>query len=213
MLGKERLLALSEGVFAVVMTLMLLSVIDKISSESFDADHLGATLISLWPKFVAFFISFFIVGASWVSDNVVLHQVRAVDVRYLWWKLCYLLTVTFLGFSTTLIGEHPDHWLVEAIYGTNMLMMYLTSWFAWRYALDAGLMDHDAADQALLDTVWKRVRIGILAHAIGPLFSIWNPMVSFIYFMVLGVLLIAAQLFSTFEWAPMLQQLGDEQGP
>jgi uncharacterized membrane protein len=203
-LGKERLVALSEGVFAVVMTLMLLSVIDEIDSPSFDVDRLAATLVRLWPKFTAFFISFFIVGASWVSDNVVLGAVRYVDIRYLWWKLFYLLAITFLGFSTTLIGEHPDHWLVETIYGGNMLLVYLTSWFAWRYALDAGLVGHDTSDQALLRTVWQRIRIGLVAHGIGPLFSLINPMVSFAYFMILGCGMIFMQIYSTFEWAPVL---------
>ncbi len=205
MLGKERLVALSEGVFAVVMTLMLLSVIDEIDSPTFDVDRLGATLVSLWPKFTAFFISFFIVGSNWVSDNVIVGALRYVDIRYLWWKLFYLLAVTFLGFSTTLIGEHPDHWLVETIYGVNMLLVYLVSWFAWRYALHAGLIAHETQDQALLNTIWKRIRIGVVAHGIGPLFSLINPMVSFVYFMLLGCGMIFMQIYSAYEWAPILE--------
>lgn len=209
-LGKERLVALSEGVFAVVMTLMLLSVIDEVDSPNFDVDHLAATLVSLWPKFTAFFISFFIVGSNWVSDNVILGAVRHVDIRYLWWKLFYLLAITFLGFSTTLIGEHPDHWLVELIYGGNMLLVYLTSWLAWRYAIGAGLVAHDTSDQALLDAVWRRIRIGLIAHGIGPFFSLINPMLSFVYFMLLGCSLIFTQIYSAFEWAPVLDAAGHQ---
>ena len=93
MLSKERMVALSEGVFAVVMTLMLLSVIDEIDSPSFDVDRLGATLVGLWPKFTAFFISFFIVevlpwfGAIFIVSSVLRGQ----------WRMHLLLLHTFCG--------------------------------------------------------------------------------------------------------------------
>lgn len=197
-------MALSEGVYAVVMTLMLLSVIDEIDGPDFDIDHPAATMLALWPKFVAFFISYFIVGANWVSDNVIVSAVRHVDIHYLWWKLFNLLAVTFLGFSTTLIGEHPDHWVVETIFGVNMLLVYLTSWLTWRHAINASLVAHETTDQQLLDYIWERIRIGLVAHAIGPLFCLIDPMVSFVYFMFLGAAKIAIQTFSSFEWAPVL---------
>ena len=95
-LGKERLNALSEGVYAVVMTLMLLSVIDDVTAPNFDINHLVENLRELWPKFLAFFISFFVVGALWIGDNVLLDDVTHVDVRYLWLKMGNLLAVTLL---------------------------------------------------------------------------------------------------------------------
>ena len=201
-LGKERLNALSEGVFAVVMTLMLLSVIDDVTSEAFDVHHIARSLVTLWPKFVAFFISFFVVGALWIGDNVLLDDIRYVDVRYLWIKLLYLLTVTFMGFSATLIGEHPDHWLVESLYGLNMLAAYLTTWWSFRYAVKTGLMEKRMDNQVLLKLIWLRVWVGIAAYSIGPFFSIWNPMWSFVYFMALAVAFALVMLFSSFEWAP-----------
>ncbi len=203
-LGKERIVALSEGVYAVVMTLMLLAVIDVIDGPDFDIDRPGATMQALWPKFAAFFVSYFIVGANWVSDNVIVNAIKHVDIHYLWWKLFNLLAVTFLGFSTTLLGEHPDHWLVETIFGVNMLLVYLTSWLAWRHVITVGLVAHESTDQALLDEIWKRIRLGLFFHAIGPFFSLIDPMISFVYFMFLGLAKILSQAFSTFEWAPVL---------
>lgn len=205
-LTKDRIVALSEGVYSVVMTLMLLSVIDEIDGPDFDIDHPAATMLAIWPKVVAFFISFFIVGANWVSDNVIVGAVRHVDIRYLWWKLFNLLSVTFLGFSTTLIGEHPDHWIVEAIYGGNMLLVYLTSWITWRHVINAGLVASETTDQELLETIWKRIRLGLIAHAIGPFFSIIDPMISFVYFMFLGAAKIFIQIYSSFEWAPVVDE-------
>jgi uncharacterized membrane protein len=202
-LGKERLNALSEGVFAVVMTLMLLSVIDEITTPEFDIHHLNESLQALWPKFSAFFISFFVVGALWIGDNVMLDDISFVDVRFLWIKMLHLLTITFLGFSTTLFGEHPEQWQVETLYGFNMVALYLSTGLGFRYAVLNGLMERREDNRNLLRGMWTRILIGVGAYALGPVFSVWNPMYSFYYFILLAGLFSGFMMFSSFEWLPV----------
>ena len=204
-LGKERLNALSEGVYAVVMTLMLLSVIDDVTAPNFDINHLVENLRELWPKFLAFFISFFVVGALWIGDNVLLDDVTHVDVRYLWLKMGNLLAVTLLGFSATLLGEHPRHWLVETIYGLNMASLYFGSWLTVRYALRNGLMERRIDNENLLRGIRLRVWIAMGLYGLGALLSIWNPLYSFTLFMLIAVALSASTLISSYEWAPATQ--------
>ena len=205
-LGKERLNALSEGVYAVVMTLMLLSVIDDVTSPGININHLPAILEELWPKFMAFFISFFVVGALWIGDNVLLDDVTHVDVRYLWIKMSNLLAVTLLGFSATLLGEHPDHWLVEMIYGINMSFLYLGIWLSVRYALRNGLMERRQDNENLLRGIRLRVLIAVAGYGLATILSFWNPMISFRLFMLIAILFSIASLFSSFEWAPSAEE-------
>lgn len=205
-LGKERLNALSEGVYAVVMTLMLLSIIDDVTRPEFNIDHLTENLRDLWPKFVAFFISFFVVSSLWIADNVALDDVTHVDVRYLWLKIVNLLAVILLGFSATLLGEHPDHWLVEVIYGLNMIMLYLWAWLSVRYALKNGLMERRNDNENLLIGIRMRVLTAVAGYGLATCLSIWNPLFSFKLFMLIAFVFSAVTLFSSFEWAPPTEE-------
>jgi uncharacterized membrane protein len=200
-MSADRLNGLTEGVFAVVLTLMLLRLIDQVTSQGFNPDDMGGSLLVLWPNFVAYFISFFVVGATWIASN--LHEVRRVDLPYLWIRTVYLLAVTFISFSATLIGEYPRHWESEVLYGVNMLATYITAWWSMRYATTHGLVKDDADNREVVDNSAKFVVAAMLAYAVGPILSIWNPMWSFIYFMAVAVILAVAMTFgAVFERAP-----------
>ena len=200
-LGKERLNALTEGVYAVVMTLMLLSVIEDIEAPGIDINHLPEILRDLWPKFSAFFISFFVAGSLWIGDNVILDDVTHVDVRFLYLKMGNLLAVTLLGFSTTLLGEHRDHWLVEVLFGLNMIVMYLGVWLSVRYAIRNGLMERRLDNENLLHGIRRRVLIAVFGFTVATLLAFWNPLYSFRLFMVLAMFFSISSLFFSYEWA------------
>ena len=205
-LGKERLNALTEGVYAVVMTLMLLSVIDDIAEPGIDIRHLPEIIRDLWPKFVAFFISFFVAGSLWIGDNVLLDDITHVDVRFLYLKLGNLLAVTLLGFSATLLGEHRESWLVEVIYGLNMIAMYLGTWLSVRYALHNGLMERRPDNVNLLDSIRRRVLIAVFGLTVATLLSFWNPLYSFRLFMLLAVSFSISSLLFSYEWATINEE-------
>jgi uncharacterized membrane protein len=205
-LGKERLNALTEGVYAVVMTLMLLSVIDDIAEPGIDISHLPEIIRDLWPKFVAFFISFFVAGSLWIGDNVLLDDITHVDVRFLYLKLGNLLAVTLLGFSATLLGEHRESWLVEVIYGLNMIAMYLGTWLSVRYALHNGLMERRPDNVNLLDSIRRRVLIAVFGLTVATLLSFWNPLYSFRLFMLLAVSFSISSLLFSYEWATINEE-------
>jgi uncharacterized membrane protein len=200
-LGKERLNALTEGVYAVVMTLMLLSVIEDIEAPGIDINHLPEILRELWPKFAAFFISFFVAGSLWIGDNVILDDVTHVDVRFLYLKMGNLLAVTLLGFSATLLGEHPQHWLVEVLYGLNMIVMYLGVWLSVRYALRNGLMERRQDNENLLQGIRRRMLIAAFGFTAATLLAFLNPLYSFRLFIVLGLFFSISSMFSSYEWA------------
>lgn len=142
------------------------------------------------------------VSALWIADNVLLDDVTHVDVRYLWLKIVNLLAVTLLGFSATLLGEHPDHWLVEVIYGLNMIMLYLWAWLSVRYALRNGLMERRSDNENLLIGIRMRVWTAVAGYGLAACLSIWNPLLSFNLFMLIAFAFSAHTLFSSFEWAP-----------
>ena len=98
---KHRLESFSDGVFAIVITLLILNVhLDR------DQELTLQSLASLGPEMLAFALTFVIVGVYWVSHQSMMHMIKAVDRRLLWLNLLLLLAGVFIPFPAYLLGRH-----------------------------------------------------------------------------------------------------------
>lgn len=101
--GTGRVEAFSDGVFAIAITLLVLEI---------RAPHAGvegglwAGLVALWPSYVAFVLSFFVILVMWVNHHELMRLVRAVNYPFLFANGLVLLTVTFVPFPTAVLAEH-----------------------------------------------------------------------------------------------------------
>jgi uncharacterized membrane protein len=127
-MSKNRLEAFSDGVFAIVITLLILDV-------RFPTDK-PLTLQTLWsvaPHLWAFLLSFVIVGVYWVSHHNMLHFIRKVDRQLLWLNLTLLLLVVFIPFPASLLGQHSDSELAVTLYGVNLMLVNAAGTVTWLY--------------------------------------------------------------------------------
>jgi uncharacterized membrane protein len=106
--GRSRLEAFSDGVFAVAITLLALNVAVAGPGHGPLTGQLG----SHWPAFVAYLISFFTIGIIWVNHHTLLGSVRSVDRTLLFLNLVLLLFVVLIPFSTATAAEYltRDDW-------------------------------------------------------------------------------------------------------
>src|SRR5215469_207692 len=126
---KHRLESFSDGVFAIVITLLILNVhLDR------DQELTWQTLASLGPDVLAFALTFVIVGVYWVSHHSMMHMIKAVDRRLLWLNLLLLLAVVFIPFPAYLLGRHLWNPLAAAIYGLNLMTVNALGTLLWFYA-------------------------------------------------------------------------------
>jgi uncharacterized membrane protein len=123
-LAKHRVEALNDGIYAVAMTLLVLELKIPESARLDDEAAFVAQLAHLAPKFVAWVISFFILGVFWISHQRAFHFLRAVDSRLLWVNLIALLFASLLPFSSALVGEHP-FFSAQVFYAANMAALAL----------------------------------------------------------------------------------------
>jgi uncharacterized membrane protein len=100
---RSRLEAFSDGVFAVAITLLALNLtVAGPGSKMRLIDQLGAH----WPSFVAYLISFFVIGIIWVNHHVLIRSVKVVDRTLLFLNLVLLLFVVLIPFTTGLVAEY-----------------------------------------------------------------------------------------------------------
>ena len=122
-LAKGRIEALSDGIFAVAMTLLVLDIKSPENRAFETTSDLVAYLLALEHSFAMYVISFFVLAIFWISHHLLFHFVRHVDRRLLWLNVAFLLLVTFVPFSTDLLGDHGHLMLPVLIYGLNLLAL------------------------------------------------------------------------------------------
>lgn len=114
-MGKGRLEAFSDGVIAIIITIMVLEL--KVPHEP----TLSA-LYDRWPTFLGYVASFFFVGVYWGNHHHLLHAVRAVEARILWLNLHLLFWMSLIPFVTAWLGESRLAPVPTFVYGVVMFL-------------------------------------------------------------------------------------------
>jgi len=114
---KSRLEAFSDGVFAIVITLLILD----IRFPDVDYSQFVTTLGSLLPRILAYVMSFIIIGLYWVVHHNSMHAMKKTDRGFLWLNILLLLCVSFIPFPTSLLGRYPFQAWPIIIYGITLI--------------------------------------------------------------------------------------------
>jgi uncharacterized membrane protein len=114
---KSRLEAFSDGVFAIVITLLILD----IRFPDVEYSQFAATLVSVLPRILAYVMSFIIIGLYWVTHHNSMHAMKKTDRGFLWLNILLLLCVSFIPFPTSLLGRYPYQAGPIIIYGITLI--------------------------------------------------------------------------------------------
>ena len=125
-IGKQRIEALSDGLYAIALTLLVLELkLPSLGHGATNADLLHA-LRELMPKVLTWFLSFWVMAVLWLSQVRVYHLVHSLSRTMVRLELTQLACVSLMPFSTALIGEHGELPAAAVIYAANMLAITLT---------------------------------------------------------------------------------------
>jgi uncharacterized membrane protein len=173
-LSLARLAALSDGIFAVAMTLLVLDVrvpvLDAVhprqpvwAGGALASEHpLWHALAALAPRLLAYFMSFLTLGIFWSAQQTQLNLFARSDHRLSWINLGFLMSVTLMPFSTALLSEFITYRLALIVYWLNLLLLGAVMFAAFRYAERAGLLTDEAPAG-----VGRAVRRRIVSYQIG----------------------------------------------
>jgi uncharacterized membrane protein len=125
MYPKSRIDALTDGIFAVAMTILVLDIRIPDGLNPKDADQLQAALLATSTQLVPYVVSFLVLGLRWLA-NVESHRtVETVDARWARWWLWYMLFITCVPFSTYVIGRYPGLPPAVWLYSANTAVIGL----------------------------------------------------------------------------------------
>ncbi len=169
----ERLAALSDGLFAVAMTLLVLDLKVPAAEAIRDDQALLAALMALAPRLLIYLMSFLTLGIFWVGQQTQLNQFVRGD-RYLTWiHLAFLFAVTLMPFSTSLMAEMVTLRTALVIYWLNILALGVILHGSWRYARGASLVSEDL-DASVGRAIARRIVIAQGLYAFGAALCVVN---------------------------------------
>jgi len=128
-MNKNRLEAFSDGVFAIVITLLILNVKlpDPVSGSTW-------TMVkSVFPNILSFVFSFIIIGIYWVAHHTMLHYIQKINRTALWLNNLILLMVTFIPFPTSILGKFPFDETAIWLYVINISLVNISGCIFWWY--------------------------------------------------------------------------------
>ncbi|NJR60718.1 MAG: DUF1211 domain-containing protein [Cyanobacteria bacterium CRU_2_1] len=130
-----RIEALSDGVFAIVITLLVLEIKVPQISADLAVNELPTALFELLPNVLSYIISFLMIGIYWVAHHNVFRLLKGSDRLLLWLNLLFLMCLAFIPFPTALIGEYPEVGISVTLYGAVLLVAAIFFNLMWWYAI------------------------------------------------------------------------------
>src|ERR1700716_2937592 len=136
-----RLGGISDGIFAVGMTLLVLGLtVPPLAAVRTEGD-LWQELLRLGPSVLVYTMSFMTLGIFWVGQGTQLNLLARSNRHYSWLQLTFLFSVTLVPFSTGLLARYATFRVALVVYWLNILLLGITLLAALQYGLRAGLFD------------------------------------------------------------------------
>jgi uncharacterized membrane protein len=174
----------SDAVFAIAITLLILEI--RVPEEG----DLGPALVHLWPSYVAYVISFLVVGAIWLNHHLMFAKFAKADTGLMIYNLLTLMAVAFLPFPTAVLAEalHRGHDqnIAAAFYGGTLTVGGLFVNLTWHHAVRSGLVS-DTVSDVDVRRVSRHYLVGPSVYALASLIGVYVPALALVAFASLNV--------------------------
>lgn len=180
----NRIEALSDGVFAIAMTLLVLELKVPAGEALSTENDLWHAFLHLKTELLTYFLSFMTLGIFWVGQSVQLQHIEKSDRNLVWINIFFLMIVSLLPFTTSFLSNHIEFKLAIALYWLNIFLLGVIIYINWNYAMKNNYVNAGDIPLASLDkAVRKRVIVAQSLYAAGALLCFINNYVS-IFFII-----------------------------
>ena len=138
LLPTRRLEALTDGIFAIAMTIMVVTIQIPIGPIH-TTDLFVQTASGIVPKYALYFLSFLLLAVFWV-DHHMFYMVKKTNFTLIWLNIFWLMFIALLPLSTSIIAQFPQHQLAQLIFDFNLLFIGLFFYLIWKYSVNKDLI-------------------------------------------------------------------------
>ncbi|OIV40032.1 TMEM175 family protein [Flavobacterium johnsoniae] len=177
-MNKTRLEAFSDGVLAIIITIMILEIKVPEGTEF-------ANLKPLIPKFLSYVLSFIYVGIYWNNHHYLIHSLTKINGRILWANLHLLFWLSLVPVATGWMGEHNFAKASMALYGTVLLLSSIAYFILQRIIIIS-----EGSDSIIAKAIGKDVKgnASSVLYLLGIIFSFYNEWISGAAYIIVALL-------------------------
>ncbi len=170
---KERVEFLSDAVFSIVMTLLVVQIKVPELEHISDAQLVGE-IVALLPLFVGYFVSFSVVSMYWMSHHALFHFfTKKVDRALMYLNMLLLLLISMIPFSAHFIGQYPDRSPAIIFYGVNLVLLGLVGIWMFYHVVSRVHLAHP-------DLTKRTIKQAKIRQLLTPSFAVLGIIFSFI---------------------------------
>jgi uncharacterized membrane protein len=188
----NRLTNLSDGVFAIALTLLAF---DIRVPDGIAVGDLPNKLLELAPTLIVFLISFVVIGGAWSSHQRMLHQIKRGDGLLVWFNLLCLLFVVLLPASAALLGRFPNAFLAITSFALDVALIQLASRWLWRHASRQGLVN-PMLDALVVKSIGRRLNLSTVIFVLSIPLALWSIWITYLFWVGLFILLFTTDWLS-----------------
>lgn len=135
-----RLVGLSDGIFSIVMTLLIFGItIPELAEYTYE--NFLSTFLSLLPTIGVTLVSFVIISSFWIYHHEYI-KLKNLNILYLWLNIIFLICISFIPFSTSLIGNYAEFFASEVVFGINILLAIISFLLMYVYAYKKDFLEN-----------------------------------------------------------------------
>ncbi len=182
-MNKNRIETLSDGVFAIIMTILVLEFkIPKLSPEALNnSEKLFSEIIKLTPVFFSYSITFAILAMYWIGHHNLFHIfTKNINRMLMEINVLFLMLVSLLPFMSHLLGEYRYNQGAIQLYAASIVMIGLCMYSMYHYAHISKEIDTHEVDKLTMKKIRIRILLPIVAAVVSFVASFWNLNASFI---------------------------------
>ncbi|MGB6875759.1 MAG: TMEM175 family protein [Candidatus Acidiferrales bacterium] len=173
----ERLAGLSDGIFAVAMTLLVLDLRVPVTDAIHSEHDLWSALAALAPQIVMYMMSFLTLGIFWIGQQTQLNHLARAHRSLVWIHILFLFAVTLTPFSTQLLAQFYKYRVALLAYWANILLLGVSLYFSWDCATNLGLVKADMP-AGVTGAIKRRIFIGQAMYALGAALCVFSAELS-----------------------------------
>ena len=211
-LNRARVLTLSDGVFAIAMTLLVLEL--RVPERTVNVKAVDV-LRDIRPSFIAFLISFFVIASAWANHRDLFEVIRLTDRNLVWLNVVYLLPLTMIPFGAALLSRYGTDKLSLTIYGGLLLAIAVMRLVIWLYATSRPHLLFEPVDRELRRSgvllVIVPISLYVAAIVLAQVGNIGQD-VSVVIYALVPVLYFVTIIFTPPQLRPFLERTRDSAG-
>lgn len=185
-ISTTRLENFSDGVFAIILTLLAFQFKVPNFSSNVDFSQNWHELVKLAPHVLGFIFSFLFIGVFWVNHHHLYHAVKETNSALLWYNINFLFWITMLPFAIAMVGDHPHIPLAAVCLGFDLLMTSIAAYLLLHYSyVKSKLVDETLSHESIKAGLNQNL-LAIFITIVGITVAFkWVYVSYFIYFVVL----------------------------